>query len=223
MSAQALIAGASGLTGGYLLKILLDSGQYDHVTSIGRTKLSVDHAKLMQRVVDYYHLPHDLFNQSVSACFCCLGTTIKKAGSQAMFRMVDREYVSYLARACEQAGVPRFLLISSIGANPESRVFYSRVKGETEQVISRCKIDSISIFRPSLLLDDRTEYRAGERVSTAVMTALAPLMVGGLKRYRPIHARVVASAMFAVSLQVSAGVHVYESEQIAEIGSQASG
>src|SRR2546422_227594 len=127
----ALLAGATGLVGGHVLRLLLADESYQKITVLSRRGLPVTSPKLQQRLIDFDHLA-DLDVPRVDDVFCCLGTTIKKAGSQEAFRKVDFGYVEALARIAARAGAKQFLLVSAIGADAKSRVFYSRVKGETE-------------------------------------------------------------------------------------------
>jgi len=141
--------------------------------------------------------------------YCCLGTTIKKAGSQDAFRRVDHDYVVALAQAAKQAGARRFLLVSALGANPRSHIFYNRVKGEVERDVSAVAFAAVHIFRPSLLLGERAESRPLERLGTLAFGVLAPLLVGPLRPYRPIAAEAVAQAMVRAALGEGTGVRVH--------------
>jgi uncharacterized protein YbjT (DUF2867 family) len=144
----------------------------------------------------------DLF--AVDDLFCCLGTTIRKAGSQEAFRRVDLEYPLQAAHLGRAAGARQFILVSALGADPSSRVFYNRVKGEVEAALAGVGYPRLVIFRPSLLLGDRDEVRPGERVAEWIMKPLGPLMRGPLRRYRPVEAAWVARAMVRRAL-VGAG------------------
>src|SRR6267378_4399592 len=142
--------------------------------------------------------------------FCCLGTTIKQAGSQPAFRRVDHAFVLGVAHAGLHAGATQFLLVSAIGADPASRVFYSRVKGETESAIRRLGFHSVQIFRPSLLLGERPEFRLGERIAMLVAPVLSVLLIGRLRRYRSIRAATVARAMVNLAREAPRGPNVFE-------------
>ena len=209
----ALLAGATGLVGGHLLRLLLADDAYQKVTILTRRGLPLTNPKLQQRLIDFDHLA-DLDAPKVDDVFCCLGTTIKKAGSQDAFRKVDFGYIEALARVTARAGAKQFLLVSAIGASPESRVFYSRVKGETEGVVQSVGITGTHIFRPSMLMGDRAESRVLERVGTPLMRAVAFAMVGPLRRLRPIAAAQVAAAMVRVAKRAKPGVHVYAYDEM---------
>ncbi len=204
----ALLAGATGLVGGHVLRLLLADESYQKITVLSRRGLPVTSPKLQQRLIDFDHLA-DLDVPRVDDVFCCLGTTIKKAGSQEAFRKVDFAYVEALARVAARAGAKQFLLVSAIGANAKSRVFYSRVKGETEAAVQAVGFAGTHIFRPSMLLGERAESRILERVGTPLMRAVAFAMVGPLRRARPIAAADVAAAMVKAAKKARPGAHVY--------------
>jgi uncharacterized protein YbjT (DUF2867 family) len=208
----ALLAGASGLVGGHCLRLLLAEPAYGRVIALGRRALPLQHAKLEQKLVDFAHIA-DLAPRADDV-YCCLGTTIKKAGSQATFRKVDHDYVVALAQAAKQSGARRFLLVSAIGANPRSQVFYSRVKGETERDVSAVAFAAVHIFRPSMLLGDRAESRLGERLSLPVFRMLTPLLAGPLRPYRAIAAETVARAMIRAALGDTTGVRVHRYDEM---------
>ena len=203
----ALLAGASGLVGGHCLRLLLAEPTYGRVIALGRRALPLQHPKLEQKLVDFAHIA-DLVPR-VDDVYCCLGTTIKKAGSQAAFRRVDHDYVVALAQAAKQAGARRFLLVSSLGANSRSRIFYSRVKGEAERDVSAVPFKAVHIFRPSLLLGERAESRPLERLGSVAFGALAPLLAGPLRPYRAIPAETVARAMVRAALGEATGVRIH--------------
>ncbi|HMG17790.1 MAG TPA: NAD(P)H-binding protein [Gemmatimonadales bacterium] len=210
MSRTALLAGATGLVGRHVLQFLLADPEWSRVVTVGRRTTPQRHDKLEQRVLDLGaiealgDLPH------ADDVFCSLGTTIKQAGSQQAFRRVDHDSVVGLARAGVRVGATQFLLVSAIGADPESRVFYSRVKGEAEAAVRRLPYRAIQIFRPSLLLGERTEFRLGERIAMVGAPLLQLFLVSRLRRYRPIQASDVARAMVRVAREAPRGPNVFE-------------
>jgi uncharacterized protein YbjT (DUF2867 family) len=210
----ALIAGASGLVGSHCLRLLLADDAYERIVALVRRGLPVSHPKLVQREIDF-DLLADLGNvPRAHDVFCCLGTTMQQAGSKDAFRRVDLDYVRELALAAQRQHAAQFLLVSSLGADPASRVFYSRVKGEAEAAVRGIRFDAIHVFRPSLLLGHRAKSRLGERLATPVARAVAPLLAGPLRRYRPISAETVARAMVAAARRAEPGIHVYPSDRI---------
>ncbi|HMG18031.1 MAG TPA: NAD-dependent epimerase/dehydratase family protein [Gemmatimonadales bacterium] len=214
MSRTALVAGASGLVGGHLLQLLLSGDAYARVITLARRQLDVRHAKLDQRVLDLGALDAVADPPHVDDAFCCIGTTIRKAGSQEAFRRVDYDYVLAFARAAQRAGARQFLLVTALGADPASRIFYSRVKGEIEQAVRQLPYEGIQIFRPSFLMGERAEPRLAERIGVPLARALAPLLVGPLRRYRPINAADVARAMVQIAKEAPRGPNVFEYDGI---------
>ena len=213
MGRTALVAGASGLVGGHVLQLLLADDTFTHVVSLARRPLSVQYTKLEQRIVDMgaldtLDLPH------VDDVFCCLGTTIKTAGSQEAFRRVDYDYVVGVARAGQRAGATQFLLVSAIGADPASRIFYSRVKGEVERAVRELPYQAVQIFRPSFLMGDRRDARPAERIGVPIARVVAPLLVGPLRRYRPVPAADVARAMVRIAKDAPRGSNAFEFDGI---------
>jgi uncharacterized protein YbjT (DUF2867 family) len=211
----ALLLGATGLVGGHCLDLLLSDPAYSKVVTTGRRLLSVEHQKLEQHVIDFERLSDFASVMSAKDVFCCLGTTIKKAGSKENFRRVDYTYQYEVARlASRSGGAEQLLLVSSLGADARSSIFYNRVKGELEDAVSKLSFDGVNIFRPSLLLGERTEFRLGERVAELPMKYVSFLMIGPLAKYRPVEARAVAAAMLKVAKEHPTGVNIIESDRI---------
>ena len=211
-SRTALIAGATGLTGKHLLEFLLADARYASIHALVRKAALQADPKLSEHVIDFESLPK---LPKADDAFCCLGTTIKKAGSQAAFRKIDFDYVLNFATAAKAAGVKRFLVVSALGANANSAVFYNRVKGEMENALKAMNFESLHIFRPSFLLGERTEARVGERLAIKVFSALAPLMIGPARKVRPVEAKAVARAMVLAASGSAIGTRVIESDEIA--------
>jgi uncharacterized protein YbjT (DUF2867 family) len=215
----ALIAGASGLVGGFLLRQLLDAPEYDRVVALDRRPLELAHPRLVQVTADFAALDKFAADLRGDDAFCCLGTTIRKAGSRAAFRAVDHAAVLAFAWAARRGGAARFFVVSSLGANARSRVFYNQVKGETEEALEVLGFRTLAIFRPSLLLGPRVESRPGERVAAAVMWLAEPLLLGPLRQYRAIRAEVVARAMVRCSFgRDDRGVLIFPSDEIEDRG-----
>ena len=210
----ALVAGATGLVGGQVLRLLLADPDYSQVTVLTRRALPLAHPKLAARVVDFDRLAELSPFPKAQDVFCCLGTTIRQAGSREAFSTVDFTYVHDVARLAARAGAAQLLLVSAVGANPKSRVFYNQVKGKVENAVRALPLHAIHIFRPSLLLGARAESRPGERFATLASRGLMWAFVGPFARYRPIAAETVARGMVRVAKDNRTGVHVYESEAI---------
>ncbi|WGG46130.1 NAD-dependent epimerase/dehydratase family protein [Rossellomorea sp. DA94] len=216
MSKVTLIAGATGLVGSHLMDILLKSPEYTRVISFVRRESGVKHEKLDERIISFDGmklLPHE----EIDDVFCCLGTTIKKAKTKHAFKKVDYEYPIQLGKLGKAHGAKQYLVISSIGASPESPFFYSKVKGNLEKELKELHYPSLHLFRPSLLLGERQEFRLGEKAGEIFSRALRPVMVGRLKRYRSIPGKQVAYAMYRAAVGTfGEGVIIHESERIQE-------
>jgi uncharacterized protein YbjT (DUF2867 family) len=212
---RALLLGAAGLIGSRLLSLLLDSEAYDKVAVLVRKPIQA-HPKLGPFVLPDFGAM-DRYPEAFAGAedvFCCLGTTIKTAGSQERFREVDYEYPVQAARLSKAAGAQRYVIVTSMGADASSRFFYNRVKGETEAAIRALQLPMVSIVRPSLLLGQREEVRFGERLTQALSRPLSFAFSGRLMKYRPIEARDVAAIMYRVAQMYSPGTHIYENEQL---------
>ncbi|ARS36400.1 oxidoreductase [Pontibacter actiniarum] len=216
----ALIAGASGLVGGHLLSLLLKSERYSQVISIGRHELPLIHPKLDQQVIDFDKMRGYAADLTADDVFCCLGTTIKKAGSKENFYKVDHTYVVQLAEITAQRGAVQFLVVSAMGADTGSMFFYNKTKGEMERDVQQQPFNALHFFRPSLLLGEREEHRGGEEFASKVMKPLSGLMVGPLEKYKPIEAETVAKAMLQAAREEKPGRHIHLSDDIAHVGAK---
>ncbi len=215
---SALLAGASGLVGSELLQLLLNSREYCRITAIVRRPLGITHNKLHQVVVDFDRLDSYRQEFAVEDVFCCLGTTIKQARSQEAFKHVDVDYPLEIARLALGSQAKKFLIVSSMGANAKSLVFYSRMKGVMEEELKQLGFPALHIFRPSLLMGERREPRFGENVAAHIAKAIPILFSGPLKKYRPIEAKQVATAMYAAAQSTNNGTFTYSSDQIWSMG-----
>lgn len=213
----AIIAGASGLIGVQCLQLLLKDPRYEKVVSIARKKIDMIDVKLENNRVDFSKddISDLLIGDDV---FCCIGSTIKQAGSKEAFYEVDHDIPVMLAEAAGKNKVPGFHLISAMGANKDSRIFYNRVKGQMEEDIKKIPFERINILRPSLLLGDRQEFRLGEIIATPLMKLISPLMVGSFENYRPVHVKTVARAMHRAAISEEKGIRIIESAEIRSIG-----
>lgn len=211
----ALVVGATGLIGKNCLYRLFEAKEYTRIIALVRRPLAVKHHQLEQVMVDFDNL--DAYQEQMVAddVFCCLGTTINVAGSKENFRKVDYEYPLKVAEICRRKGAQQFLLVSAMGADPKSSIFYNRVKGELEQAIDTLHYPGFHLFRPSLLLGYRKELRVGELMAKGVMKAIGFLFIGPLAKYKAIEGETVARAMIIAALQASKGRWVYPSDQIA--------
>ncbi|MBG9773878.1 NAD(P)H-binding protein [Brevibacillus laterosporus] len=213
----ALLAGASGLVGGHLLSFLLEASEYERIYVVVRKALPIDHPKLEQAVLSFENLDQYGSLFSCTHIYCCLGSTRKKAKSKEQFQRVDYEYPLTMARLAKQQGAEKFLLVSALGANVNSLFFYNQLKGRMERDITHLQLPTTLIFRPSLLLGNRHEYRFAEHWAGKLVPFLSPLLIGPLATYRAIPAEEVAYSMYQAAQQSIVGNHVYKSSLIHDI------
>lgn len=204
-----LLTGATGLTGEHLLDRLLSEPTVQRVLAPTRRALA-EHTHLDNPQGDLLTLL-PMLDGKQDIAFCCLGTTIKQAGSQEAFRAVDYDMVLAVSQRARDLGARHFLLISAMGANPKSSVFYNRVKGEVEQALIAQNWPQLTIARPSLLIGDRIEPRFGERL-------LAPIMRWVPGKYRGIPACTLARALWRLALEEGEGVRIVESDELRRLG-----
>lgn len=215
MSRRALLLGATGLVGGLLLRRLLADPAWSTITVIGRRtppwcdQLPISsQEKLHLLTTDFATLTEHQDEFAVDDVFCCLGTTLKKAGSRTAFARVDRDYCLAAATMAKQAGAGRFIMVSAVNANPRGLSFYARVKGEAEQRIAALALPTTVFMQPSLLRGERDEQRLAEGVGVAALGLAMPLVAWTGASWLPIDAQTVADAMLAVALNGPAsGVH----------------
>jgi uncharacterized protein YbjT (DUF2867 family) len=214
MAKNALIAGATGLVGTEVLKMLTDSETYEKVIVLNRRAINYESPKVVEHVIDFEKLNEFDPLETVDHVFCCLGTTIKKAKTKENFRKVDFDYVVELAKKSKNWNVSKFLVISSLGANAKSSIFYNRVKGEMESKLQDLDLDHLFIFRPSLLMGDRKENRPGEKTAIKVYKVINPLFVGKLKKYKGIEIEKVARSMVETAIHNEDTFKIFESDEI---------
>lgn len=216
----AAVLGGTGLVGSELLELLLGDPRYERVVAIGRRKLKRRHPKLSSEKIDFERMQDFAHLFRADDVFCSLGTTLAAAGSADGFRRVDHDYVVEAARLAAEQQAEQFLLVSALGADPSSRVFYNRVKGEAETAVKHCPFRALWILRPSLLRGDRAEVRMGEKLADLASRPLSFMFVGPLRRYRPVEARDVATALVKLAAAEGTG-GVIESEEIPAIAAGA--
>lgn len=205
----ALVAGATGLVGRECLRMLARDERIAEVRALVRRPLPPELAapRVRECRVDFHRLSEHAECFEVDWVFCALGTTIRAAGSQAGFIRVDYDYVLAVARLARERGVRDFLVVSAMGADPHSRVFYSRVKGEMERALRELGFPSLTIARPSMLLGERAEFRLGEEIGKR-LARLAPA------RWRPVHAAQVAAALVRAAHAAAPGVCILENPSL---------
>lgn len=217
-----VIAGASGVVGSRALEHLLASGDVGRVVALGRRLLTVQHDKLVSKVVELQSstalagaTPDD-----AAVAVCCLGTTMKQAGSKQAFRAVDHDAVVAFGEAARRKGAQRFLLVSAVGANAQSRNFYLKTKGEAEEALARTGFSQVTVLRPSFIDDEgaRTDDRLAERIGLPLSRALFSIL-GKTRRYAPIRADVIAKALVRLAFdETTEPLRFIESEQLHALG-----
>ncbi|MBD3109297.1 oxidoreductase [Bacillus sp. AGMB 02131] len=214
---KALIIGSTGLIGKELRRLLLEDAAYEKVYALVRRPVHTQHPKLAEYVVDFEHLQAAEEFFEADDVFCCLGTTIKKAGSRSAMRKVDVEYPVKVARLAKEKGATHYLVVSAGGANTKSPFAYSRIKGELEEQLKSLSYETLSIFHPSLLLGDREEHRKMEGLANKVVRKIEKFKKIPISSGIAIEGKTVALAMNRIAQENVKGVHVYSSKQIGEI------
>jgi uncharacterized protein YbjT (DUF2867 family) len=214
----ALVLGATGLVGGRCLELLLEDGAWGRVTALVRRPTGRAHPRLAEAVADFDRLEERGDALAADDVFCCLGSTIRKAGSREAFYRVDHDYPVAAARLASARGARRFLLVTALGADAGSRIFYNRVKGEVERDVAAFPFEGVALLRPSLILGPRGERRAAEALAQRLAPLAAPLLVGPLRRYRAVRADAVARAMVRLAREGFRGTRIVESDELAFLG-----
>jgi uncharacterized protein YbjT (DUF2867 family) len=214
MPYKAVIAGASGLIGSYLLEILLKASEYDEVVILVRKATGIKDKKLKEIILDFDKLEDYKNDINGHAVFCCLGTTNNKTPDRALYKKIDHDYPVTLAKLAQANGVEQYHLVSSIGADINSSTFYTKLKGETEEDIKTVGLKTLHIYQPSFLKGDRKEFRLMEKILIGLSYIIDPLLTGNLKKYRSIPAKTVAKAMYNESLNKNEGVFTHPSDNI---------
>lgn len=219
MSKNAILIGATGLIGEDLLNKLLASDQYTEVLVISRKQVNHHHPKLKQLTLSF----EDLYKYEVQIIgediFCCLGTTAKKTPNKELYRKIDYQYPLDLAKIAFENGAKTYHLVSAMGADVNSSIFYNQVKGEIERDLKLIDFKSVHIYQPSLLVGNRKENRFLERMAISTMRIINPILVGKLKKYRSIKIEKVSSAMLNQANKNLKGIFIYTSDQIEQLAS----
>jgi uncharacterized protein YbjT (DUF2867 family) len=219
----ALVAGSSGMIGAQLLPLLLQAPQYTRVHALSRRPLPFDHPRMANRVVRFEaSLQAQLKGLQCQDAFCCLGTTMRDAGSQSAFRAVDRDLVLEFSQLALSCGAERLVVVTAVGANAASKNFYLRVKGETEKALEGLRFRALDILQPSLLLGSRREQRLQGLAAQAGMWLVNPLLLGSWARYRAIAANTVAAAMCGAAASGRRGVYRYTYDGIVSLAGNSS-
>jgi uncharacterized protein YbjT (DUF2867 family) len=215
----AIVLGATGLIGQHLVQELLQNEFFSKVRILVRRPLNFNHPKADVQVVNFNDEKDIAARIDIGdVIFCCIGTTRKKVkGNRTEYRKVDYDIPIIIARLGIQHGFNQFLIVSAIGANPVAANFYLQLKGCIEEDVTALPFESIHIFRPSILLGKREEFRFGEQIGQGFMKAISFLLLGGWRKYKPIAAADVAKAMVAAANKEIAGVHMYEYDEMQKL------
>ncbi len=195
MSKTAIIIGATGLTGGLLLRGLLEDDRYQTIKLFSRNSCNIKNSKIEEHLVDLFELEkqHDFF--SADEVYCCIGTTKSKTPDEELYLKIDYGIPITLANLCIKKGIQTIVVISALGADKKSKIFYNRTKGRMEDEVLRNKIKNTYILQPSLIGGARKEKRLGEKAAKVLMSVLNPLLIGSLKKYRSIHPKTIVNTM----------------------------
>lgn len=210
----ALVIGSSGLVGKQLIFQLLNNNNYQKVIALTRKDLVLAHPKLVQLIVDFNNIATIQQQLLADDVFCCIGTTKAKTPNQDQYTRIDHGIPLEIAQYAKSNGATQFVLVSAMGANEKSPVFYSRLKAKVETDLAAIGFDALQIIRPALLMGARTEFRLFEKIFQWLFKPINLLMIGPLKAYKGIAAITVAKAMLNIALEKPLGVHVWTNDQL---------
>ena len=211
---KAVIAGATGAIGSALLELLNNSDRYSEIHCIGRRGPSTTGEKIKTHNVSFDTLDQFVSLPSIDDVFCALGTTIKTAGSVEKFKKVDRDYVYLLGKLAQHLNAKTCSVVSAIGADAGSSNYYNQTKGEAEELLQSLELNSLRIFRPSMLHGERNEFRLKEAAGFLALTFMSPLLQGRWKKFRAVHVKQVAKSMYESALQDYPTVKIFENDEI---------
>mgnify|MGYP005988490317 FL=1 len=199
MGKTALVIGATGLTGTALVKLLIADTDFESVKIFGRKSTNLIHPKITEYIVDLFN-PLSFENDFTGdVAFCCIGTTAKKTPDKDLYRQIDFGIPVTTTQLCKKNNIPQLLIISALGANKESTVFYNRIKGKMEEAVLSQELEKLHLLQPSLIEGNRNEFRLGEKIASIVMSIGKLFLLGSLKKYQPIQAIQIARAMVYLS------------------------
>jgi uncharacterized protein YbjT (DUF2867 family) len=211
---KAILYGASGLVGSYILENLLNNNNYEQVIIVVRKDLNIQHPKLKTLIGDFNSLPKVVKDIQADEVFIALGTTQKKTPDKKLYYQIDHDYPILAAKLAKENGAKAVFLVSALGANAKSSIFYTKLKGETEQGIITLDLQHTYIFRPSIILGDRKESRPMEKVFIGIFKLINPLFVGSLSKYKGIEAEDIAKAMVKSADQLDQKVKIVHWEEM---------
>lgn len=214
MNKIALVLGANGLIGEFVVDFLLKNSDYQTVYAVSRKGIDIENPKLIQIMADADNIEEKIKEISVDHFFSCIGSTKSKTPDKEEYYRIDHDYPIHVARLLKQNGCEQVCLISSVGANAGSKNFYLKLKGETEQSFIKLNFRGLHIFQPSLLIGQRKEQRSFEYLAQKLSPVLDIFLFGSLKNFKSIRAEAVAKAMINIALAEQAGTHIYKTKEI---------
>lgn len=217
MGKTAIILGASGLTGTLLLKKLLANDNYTSIKLFSRKSIGITNSKISENIVDLLELEKFKDEFTANEVFCCIGTTAKKTPDKVAYKNIDYGIPVKAAKLAKENKIKTFIVVSALGANAKSNVFYNKTKGEMEQAVLEKNIPNTFILRPSIISGKRNETRLFEKIGVLLFKFLQPLMIGKLKKYRAIKAESIANAMITLANSKKIKSQIISSNQIEEI------
>lgn len=220
MKKTAIILGASGVTGSYLLKKIIKDDAFNKIKLFSRSKIEGLPTYVEQYIGDLLKLEEFKTDFTADVVFCCIGTTASKTPNKTQYKAIDYGIPVAAAKLCKANNIPAFMVISAMGANKNSSVFYNKTKGEMEADVIKQNLYHTSIFRPSLIDGPRNEKRFLENLGLIVLKVIQPLFIGGLKKYKIIHAERIAQALLNASKNINNGINIIQSHNIKELANK---
>ncbi|MBN4083047.1 NAD(P)H-binding protein [bacterium AH-315-A23] len=217
MGKTAIILGASGLTGGLVLKKLLDDDRYETIKLFSRKSIGITNSKISENIGNLLELEKFKDDFTADEVFCCIGTTAKKTTDKAAYKNIDYGIPAKAAKLAKENKIKTFIVVSALGANVKSNVFYNRTKGEMEKAILKQHIPNTFILQPSIIEGQRDEVRSFEKIGIKLFKLMKPILLGKLKKYRAIKAEYIAQAMIYLANTKTKQQQIISSNNIKEI------
>lgn len=219
MNKTAILLGATGLTGSILLQKLINDNRYSTIKLFSRNRLEGLPNKVEQHIGNLLHLENFKSDFTGDEIYCCIGTTAKKTPDKKQYKKIDVGIPVSAAKLAKENKIPSYLVISALGADSKSRIFYNRIKGEMEEAILSENLKKTHLLQPSFIVGNRNEQRVGEKIGILLFRLIQPLLIGKLKKYRITKAEDIAKAMIQLANSDSSQVRV-TSDSIASIANK---
>ncbi len=217
MKKTVIVLGATGLTGSILLEKLINDDRYESIKLFSRKKIEGLPKKVQQFIGNILELENFKEDFKANEVFCCIGTTAKKTPNKELYKSIDYGIPVSAAKLSKENGINTFLVVSALGANAESSIFYNKTKGEMEQAVLQQKIANTYILQPSIIGGNRKEQRLGEKIGLTVFKIIQPLFIGKLKKYKIIEATDIANAMVKLANSKTSTKNIIASDYIKEL------